>query len=262
MGKFRRITMAVAVLAVSAPAAIAADIIEYQPPEVVPQSYGGWYLRGDIGMTNQKLHGGLDNVLFGTVDNLEFLDHGTFSSAPSFRAGIGYKFNDWLRADITAELRGKADFSALDRYEGVDDGDATTWDASNEYYARKKDMLFMANGYVDLGTWSGLTPYVGAGIGTVHSKIYGFRDINGPNNGVAFAPTGDKWNMAWALHTGVGFEVTDRMTIDLGYSYVHLGDAQSGDISTFDGVNNVNNPMIFEDVISHDFKFGLRYRLN
>ena len=88
MGKFRRVTIAAAVLAASAPAALAADIIEYQPPEVVPVSYGGWYLRGDIGMTNQKLHGGLYNVLFDDVDNLEFLDHGTFSSAPDRKSVV------------------------------------------------------------------------------------------------------------------------------------------------------------------------------
>ena len=30
------------------------------------QDFGGWYLRGDIGMTNQKTKG-LENPLFGTA---------------------------------------------------------------------------------------------------------------------------------------------------------------------------------------------------
>ena len=260
MGKFRRVTFAAAVFAASAPAAFAADLIE--PPVVVPQTYGGWYLRGDIGMSNQQLHGGLDNALYSTTDNLDFLDSGSFSSAPTFRAGIGYRFNDWFRADITAELRGKSDFSALDRYETTDDGNPATWDGTNEYSAKKKEWLFLANGYVDLGTWQGITPYVGAGIGMAQNKIYSFRDVNVPNLGVAYGSTDTKWNMAWALHAGLGFEITDRLTLDLGYSYVNLGDAQSGDLTTYTGTNTVNNPMIFKDITSHDLKFGLRYRFN
>lgn len=265
MGNLKSASLAAAALVFTAGSGFAADIIEppiYAPPPPVAVSLGGWYLRGDIGMSNQQLHGGLDNALFDTTDNVEFLDQGTFSSAPTFQVGMGYRFNDWLRADAIVQYRGKADFTALDRYETFDDGDPTTWDGSNEYSAKKSEWLVMANAYVDLGTWSGITPYVGGGIGASRNTISSFQDINTPNGGVAYGEQNSEWNLAWAVHAGLGIEITDRLTLDLGYSYLHLGDASSGDITTFTGVNNVTNPMMFNDITSHDVKFGLRYAFN
>lgn len=262
----KRLALTTAALALSAMSAKAADVIEppvYEaPPEVVAVAAGGWYLRGDIGMSNTILHGGMYNVLFDDVDNLEFLDEGTFSSGVTYRAGIGYQFSQWLRADATVEFRGKTDFSALDRYEGVDDADDSTWDASNDYEARTRQWLLMANAYIDLGTYAGITPYIGGGIGAAQNSVYSFRDVNVQNGGTAYAEPHTQWNMAWALHAGMAMDINERLTMDLGYSYLHLGDAQSGDISTFDGTNNVNNPMIFNDLVSHDLKFGLRYKLH
>ncbi len=68
--------------------------------------------------------------------------------------------------------------------------------------------------------------------------------------------------MAWALYAGLGFEVTSALTLDLGYRYLHIGDAESGDLVSFDGTNNIDNPMEFEDISSHDVRLGMRYKFN
>jgi opacity protein-like surface antigen len=47
----------------------AADLPPMLPPPPMIQEYGGWYLRGDIGMTNQKVRR-LDNVLFANNGDL------------------------------------------------------------------------------------------------------------------------------------------------------------------------------------------------
>ena len=243
--------------------AMAADIYEptvVEAPEFVPAAVSGWYLRGDIGMSNQKLDGGLYNVLFDTTDILDFLDPGGFSSAPTFQVGVGYQFNAWLRSDVTGQYRGSADFSALDRYETTDDSDPSTFDGTNDYTAKKSEWLLLANAYVDMGTFRGVTPYVGAGIGASRNTISNFRDINVPVAGVAYGGTHSQWNLAWALHAGLGFQVNDRLTLDLSYSYLHLGDAQTSDLYAYDGTNTIYNPMVFNDISSHDFKLGLRYK--
>lgn len=255
--------LGVALAAVVAGPALAADF--YEPPVVEappvyhkPVAVGGWYIRGHLGMSNQQ-YKGLYNVLFDTVDNLEFLDKGGFSSAPLFGVGVGYKVNQWLRGDLTVEYRGKAAFTALDRYEVVDDGNPNTWDGTNEYSAKKSEWLVLANAYVDLGDFHGISPYLGAGAGMSRNTIHHFRDINVPNLGVAYGGTASKWNFAWALHAGLTIKATDNLDVDLGYSFVNLGDARSGDLVTYTGVNNVNNPMHFRKLTSHDFKLGVRY---
>ena len=226
-------------------------VIEYPEPEPV---YGGWYLRGHIGASNQRL-----DHLWNAVNaagNFEWIDRGGFDSAPVFGGGVGYKVNDYLRLDGIIEYRGKASFTALDRYPAAGGAPAGT----NEYSAKKSELLLMANAYADLGEFHGITPYIGAGLGVSRNTISHFRDVNVPNNSVYFAGEDSTWQLAWALHAGVGIKATDRMTIDLGYSYVNLGDARTGDAVAYVGPGNIG-PFEFKDIASHDFKVGVRYSL-
>lgn len=238
--------------------ATAADLIVADPVVAPVVAAGGWYLRGHIGMSNQRL-GSLQHPLFSQVEIHELVDDGSFDSAPIGGIGIGYQFNDWLRTDAVVEYRGKADFQALDRY-GHTGAGGVVWDGTNDYDASKSEWLFMTNAYVDLGDFYGVVPYIGAGIGASRNTISGFRDINVPTAGVAYADSDSTWNFAWALHAGLGYKATDRLTVDFGYSYVDLGNAKTGNIKTYD--NSVtNSPMKFNDITSHDFKFGVRYAL-
>ena len=100
----------------------------------------------------------------------------------------------------------------------------------------------MANAYVDLGTWWCVTPFIGAGIGTSYNRISGFRDDGLSNNfgvprpsSVTYAADSGKWNFAWALHAGLAYRVTPDVTLELGYSYMNLGDATTGFNSNFGG---------------------------
>lgn len=156
--------------------ALAADLYVEDPVDPAPVVVGGWYLRGHLGMSNQRL-GSMEHELFDVVALHEFVDEGSFDSAPLAGVGIGYQFNEWLRMDGIVEYRGKADFSALDRYDGDGDG---VFDNTNDYDGAKSEWLLMANAYVDIGDWYGVKPYVGAGIGASRNTISGFRDINVP----------------------------------------------------------------------------------
>jgi opacity protein-like surface antigen len=243
-----------AVATVMTTGAKAADLPPLMPraPAPVEEIGSGWYLRGDIGMTNQRV-GSLFNVLYASVTSVN-TQQKEFDASPLFGIGIGYQFNNWLRTDVTGEYRGGANFKGLD----IVNGGAFT----DEYRATKSEWLFLANVYADLGTWWCLTPFVGAGVGVSRNTISGFLDVNTPFNGVAFGDSASKWNFAWALHAGVAYKVTPGFTVELAYRYVNLGNAASGDIITFNGVNNVNNPMEFRDLTSHDFKLGVRWMLD
>jgi opacity protein-like surface antigen len=248
------LALAGAAALLSTVAAKAADMPQMMPPMYVPHPepfYGGWYLRGDIGMSNQKV-GSLFNALYDTVDRVETV-HKEFDSAPIFGLGIGYQFNKWLRADVTGEYRGGASFLGMDiatigpdRY-------------PDEYRAIKSEWLFLANIYADLGTWGGFTPFLGVGVGGSYNTISAFSDTCVPCDSVAFAPTASKFNFAWAIHAGIGYKITDNVTIEFAYRYLSLGDALSGDVETYLGGNLIDNPMHFRNITSHDFRFGVRW---
>ncbi|GAA4122241.1 outer membrane protein [Aminobacter aganoensis] len=255
---FGKKAFAAALLASVTAPAFAADMPE-PVIEIEQPSYGGWYLRGHIGMSNQRIKR-LESELFAFPDAHGWHDEGTFGAAPTFGVGVGYQFNDFLRGDLTVEYRGNSEFSALDWQDNA--GVITT----NDYRGKKSEWLFLANAYADLGDFYGVTPYLGAGIGASRNTISSFRDINIINGGGAYADDKSRWDLAWALHAGVGIKATERMTIDLGYSFLSLGDGQTGELKNDDPAEPFppagNSGIRFKDITSHDFKLGVRYSLN
>lgn len=258
MRSLKTFAIAVAAMAVLAPQAVrAADLPPLLPPPPI-EDFGGWYLRGDIGMSNQRLKG-LDFPGFATAPGFEWLDRGGFDSAPIFGLGIGYRHNSWFRWDITGEYRGKADFSALDRY--IDDPGPPIEYATNDYRAKKSEWLFLFNAYLDLGTWKSVTPFIGAGIGASRNTISHFRDTNVITGGGGYAGAGSKWNFAWALHAGLSYDVTPNFTIELAYRYLDLGNAKTGTLYNLDGTCNFCSPVTFKRITSHDLKLGVRWMM-
>lgn len=260
----QRLLTGIAVAAMCGSHAYAADypspppqqqVIYQQVPVPVPvQDFSGWYLRGDIGMTNQKLKE-IHNPQMDTAASFAWLDEGGFDSAPLFGLGVGYQYNDWLRFDLTGEYRGKANFYALDRY--FDGG----W-RQNEYTATKREWLFLANAYLDLGTWWCVTPFIGAGIGFANVTIDHYRDNDFTRPSVGYAESASQTNFAWALHAGLAYRVNPNFTVELAYRYVSLGDGVTKDTIGYDGSNgNINDVTTFKDLTSHDLKFGVRWNL-
>ncbi|MGV3633442.1 MAG: outer membrane protein [Pseudorhodoplanes sp.] len=235
-----------AAMTIAAPA-IAADmpLPVYKAPVVIQT--GGWYLRGDIGMTNQKVDELTSPVFTPAVTVLQK----DVSSGILAGLGIGYQFNNWFRTDITGEYRGGTTFRGLDTYGA----------GSNDYYGTKSEWLFLANAYIDLGTWWCVTPFIGAGVGYSLNTISNWRDINNQTTAVAYAPGTTQGEFAWALHAGIAYKVNPNFTAEFAYRFTSLGDFSSGDMVGYNGVNPVYNPIYLNNVTSHDFKLGLRWNL-
>lgn len=231
----------------------------YAPPPqaYAPASYGddfgGWYLRGDIGVSQQSVKS-LFNVLYEAPGTSVQTVGAGFDSATLFGIGVGYQFGGFFRADVTGEYRGKSRLHGLDivSFNGGVVG-------TDEYHGSKQDFLALINIYADLGTWWCITPFIGAGFGGNYAKITNFTDINTANAGVAYARDESKFSFAYALHAGLAYKVSSSLTMELAYRYVSLGDAMSGDLRTYTGTNNVNNPMHFRDISSHDIRMGVRW---
>lgn len=242
---------------------IPAPVIDFEP-EYEAEVGGNLYLRGYIGFTNQQVDH-LENALFATPERIEFLNS-DFQSGGLAGIAFGYRFNEWFRADVSGEYRMSVAYDGLDRTDPV--GGGAVWDGTNTYTADKSEYLVMANAFVDLGTYHGITPYVGAGAGVTYTMIDNFVDAGiggldaGPlTNSMAYGADNGEWAFAWALHAGLGYEVSDQLTLDFGYRYLHLGDAASGEVYLFNGTNPNVNPMGFNGLSSHDFTLGFRWNL-
>jgi opacity protein-like surface antigen len=247
-------------------AAFAADLPIMSPPQqyYAPpvQDFGGWYLRGDIGMTNSR--GKLHDDLFDTLpagSTLTHLGEG-FTGGMSYGVGVGYQFNSWVRADITGEYRSRVSFSGTDF--STFPGGSTL---SDVYQGGYSSWVGLANIYADLGTWWCLTPFVGVGVGAAHIQTTGLQDSGltfapgfGSGNPSSFFANGaSTTNLAWALHAGVAYKVTNNFTVELAYRYLDMGTAVHGFGSSFDGSNAGQSTFQFRDMTSQDVKLGVRW---
>jgi opacity protein-like surface antigen len=250
-------------------AAFAADMPIAAPPMYAPPAdFGGWYLRGDIGFSNQSVSS-VRNTNAALYTGLTSFNESTgFDTGGIFDVGVGYRFNNWLRFDVTGQYRGNTNFHGLDLI-SFPNGGATGY-GSDLYTAQKQEWLFLANAYVDLGTWWCLTPYIGAGIGTARVQISNFTDQgvatlfpagSGVGPSLVSAQTGSQWNFAWALHAGVAYQINPNVAIELGYSYVNLGNGTTGPDNAFD--NSAGGHVFqFHDITSQDLMLGVRWNLD
>ena len=252
-------------VALFATVANAADMPSLPPvyiPSVEEFSVSGWYLRGDIGMTNTR--GKFFAPAYDDASTLSVnqLGHG-FTGGMSYGVGVGYQFNSWFRADVTGEYRSKVMFSGTD-FANI----AGLGPISDVYSARFSSWVAMANVYVDLGTWWCITPFVGAGVGGAFNQIDGLQDLGSiPSPGVGsvnsasyFANAANKTSFAWAAHAGLAYKVNQNFTIELAYRYLDLGTAVTGKGDTFDGIlAGRGRPFQFNDLTSQDIKLGVRW---
>lgn len=148
----------------AAPLVVAAQAADIDPVPTESEAMG-LYLRGDLGASFLQWNGGDDDT--GMV----------------FGGGIGYRYNDNMRADVTVDWAGK--------YSVGGGNDMSTLTA-------------LGNLYYDFANSSAFTPYVGAGAG------YGWV-----NN----TPTGDKNGFAVGLAAGVAVDLTQNIALDVGYRF-------------------------------------------
>ncbi len=120
---------------------------------------------------------------------------------------------------------------------------------------RVQTYSMMFNTYYDFGKHAGFVPYVGAGIGFAYHKM-GDVTITDPNSpAVQFGD--EQLSFAWALMAGVGYQLSERMILDVGYRYIDMGLARS---SHGDNTFAFWNPRLeLDDLRAHEFKLGLRY---
>ena len=245
--------------AFAADMAIAPPPPMYAPPPVV-EDFGGWYLRGDIGFSNQRVSR-LNNVLDAGIHHV-----GAEPTASTPRASSA-------SASATSSTTGSAPTSPVNIAAIRSSSEQTRITfpggfGTDTYHGTKSEWVVLANAYVDLGTWWCMTPFIGAGVGGARVSINNFTDQSianaglGAQPGLAFGDNYSKWNLAWALHAGVAYKVTPNFTVELAYRYLDMGDGLTGDLRTFDGVNDINNPMTFKSITSHDLKLGVRWDLS
>ncbi|OYU49815.1 MAG: porin [Rhizobiales bacterium PAR1] len=239
----------------SAGIASAADMMAPPPPPppvMAPAPMdvgGGFYLRGDVGLglySHRPIDTSPPLAGLATVNS-------TVNGTAFVGIGAGYQFNSFFRADLTGEYRGHTNHRHNDSFTTV------AGNGSNLITGKVGGFVGLANGYVDLGTWNRITPFLGAGIGAASMSMTNSRDIGfGVAAGsTASAPDKSTTRLAWALHAGVGYDLTANLKAEAAYRYLHIGNVTTGSFAC----TPVCAPFkaTVHNLASHDLKVGLRY---
>lgn len=226
--------ISIAVAALVAGPALAADLPQYSPPPPPPVDNGlggAFYLRASVGLNGLWSH---DTTYEGC--DCELITNPTTQSGYgySFGAGFGYEAGNGLRADVTLDQLNN---------DGVSDG---------TYKLHLRSTIAMANAYYDFGLGGfgagGLGAYVGAGLGGAYNQTH----VEGPDAG----PDGGNWTAAGALMTGVTYDM-GAFVADLGYRMIYMPQITNGDAAVMP-----SSPFYVNQNLIHEVRGTLRYRFN
>jgi opacity protein-like surface antigen len=232
------------------------------PPVLIDNS--GLYVRVDTGFVyNPKVNAVALN------DQLRYgpLDIPKLRNTALFGAGVGYRFNNWLRADVTVDTRTTSRFTSLDSPFTAPGAayNPLYFDAKAQYRAT----VGLVNAYADLGTWYGITPYIGGGIGVASREVSKISldlrtNVNAPACAVfpcgpgtlgapITVPSSSTTAFAWALMAGAAIKLTDNLSLDAGYRYMNVGTYSS----KFDSTRQVQAKL--KNLDAHEAHIGLRW---
>jgi len=202
---------------------------------------GGIYFAGNIG--------------FNTVDDSSFSVSGgpaagndvdvDYDTGYKVGVAVGYDLTNSFGAPVRVELE-------LSRQDNDADGIDFTGNAlANEINVGGgfSSTNLIANGYYDIGNYSGFTPYVGAGIGVAFTDV----DVRYGPNGVVQVNDNDT-NLALQAILGVSYAISSSLTATVDVRYQRIFDVTAPRTA---GPNLTGTAS--DDVDSISVNFGVRF---
>ena len=157
----------------------------------------GFYMGVRGGIVNHNV-GDSDEAL---GDRLEVDDNAWMAGV-----ALGYRYT-YFRAEL--------------EYTWREETDKATGEIDARNHSNFQTMSYMLNVYADLTPYSMFTPYVMAGIGMTNIQ-YEFQGFG--RRSVKY----EEDNFTWAVGGGLSAKLTNRINIDVGYRFLHMGEIEKG----------------------------------
>ena len=218
---------------------------------------GNCYFRTDTGYSWSKdpsIKWHVDNSATGGVSG-EQVTHTSMDNSWLGEAGFGCGSGSrGIRGEFMLGYHGKRDIQGEPLYY-AGPGPLAQPAGVDPLHTSVTTYTAMFNAYKDIGSFGGVTPYVGAGVGLAYNRLEETYFTGNPfllgriqkNDDLAFA---------WSLMTGIGYQLSDRAVLDVGYRYLDTGKATSGNV---DDRRNFNPRVRIDDLAAHEIKVGIRY---
>jgi OOP family OmpA-OmpF porin len=222
--------------------------------QMLPLS-SGFYLRGDFGGAF-----GADTTFSDTNPTSPICSlcktSQPSSIGNSFMLGVGagYRFTPAFRTDITLDYITRLKISGHN---------SSVTSLTNS--AKVSSLVGMFNGYLDINglmpnnMLGPFQPYLTGGVGVASNDLgntaYGFPGLG---SGVVSQSGSTHTDFAWGAGAGIGYALTQNLTLDLGYKYMDLGQMRSGSTGTVLGTAFATTP-IKANLQVHTVMIGFRF---
>lgn len=232
----------------------------------------GFYLSGKLGASqfrNSQITAGETGTTVGALNWDIGKTHlnNTSSSVLSPSVAVGYRFaDDWqqpVRAELAFQTFGKSDkdFSFKPSANGYWNGELKSnfvLPATADVRQKTRVNTLMVNAFYDFPLGNMITPYVIAGVGAafMHHNIATSSSVGGQMLGENNYSS-NKTNLAWAVGAGVAWDLTENVSVELGYTFTDAGDI-STDWSAANGIIKGDGE-VHTKVQLHSLHTGVRY---
>jgi opacity protein-like surface antigen len=156
--------------------------------------------------------------------------------------GVGYKFGNGWRVEGEVSLPQKDTFTS----------GSTTFPTSLNHHHIDSQRV-MLNAYRDFRVADKVSVYGSAGLGLARLESKGWQGNESRQYGSA-----TQTNLAWSLGAGVVYDVTERLSVDLGYRYIDMGDTESG-WNNFPNARGLQDEKMKANLVSSEFVLGARW---
>ena len=200
---------------------------------------------GDISKDNAPFSGSMDRYDQFTLGGALAVGYQT-EELPAFytrKSGFGVDYRLDTPEEVAAAFRAKLEL-------GLRGNAEHDWDVS--YGGRKgtvegtwNSTTLFANLYYDIHTDSGLTPYIGGGLG----MAFNYAEYKWRNGATGGSASDTMTNFAWNLGAGVSYSFNENLAVDLAYRFVSLGHNEV----------SLGNMTFKNDPYDNEFMLGLRF---
>ncbi len=275
-------------------------------PMPIPIFKPEWYFRLDAGISisGDDGDGSESGLTYGRLDSPGTTGPTPFGTRPawlnndfdtmtSYGAGVGFRWNDRVRTDLTIEGRSQGDLviDGTERYvlhedDGSGnygprvDGSGNPTTQVNVYtrdVTKMRSVFTLANAYYDFNGLGGFTPYVGGGIGLAFHELNRRHNTTETTCDLTTTPscnteftrglygTAEKqhtFTLAAALTAGFSYAITDITALDFNYRYLYIeGPDMKVNVTDHNNVTSTSR-VTLGDTHEHQLRAGLRFNVN
>ncbi|CAL7961466.1 exported hypothetical protein [Alphaproteobacteria bacterium] len=155
-----------------------------------------------------------------------------------YGGSIGYKFSPNLRESISVLRFNNFEFKK-------ESSKITTKNYRYLFTQKISSTACMLNTMIDVAAFRKINPYIIIGVGGVRNKVsdYQLYDTADKSKLIATLQGKSNWQLAWNVGAGINYDVSNRVSIDVSYKYLDLGNAATTNQMTMaDGKKDTHNP--------------------